>query len=118
MDITFKLAEVKYLKEVFEIYKSAVKEMENNGIFQWDEIYPDYFAIKRDIENKHMYIGVMNSEIVCAYVLNTHCDEEYKDGNWEDENADFIIVHRLCVNPDFQNKGIGYITMKYIEETV
>ena len=30
----------------------------------------------------------------------------------------FYVIHRLCVNPKFQNQGIGTQTMKHIEKQV
>ena len=29
--------------------------------------------------------------------------------------TNFILIHRICVNPKFQNKGIATQTLKYIE---
>lgn len=65
-----------------------------------------------------MYIGILDGEIASVYVLNNECDEQYKNGNWEYPNASYKVVHRLCVDPRFQNRGVGRETVRYIEETV
>lgn len=34
------------------------------------------------------------------------------------KNLTYKIIHRLCVNPAFQNKGVGTATVNYIEKQV
>nr|WP_245251526.1 GNAT family N-acetyltransferase [Paenibacillus turicensis] len=63
-----------------------------------------------------MFIGVVANKIACAFVLNSNYDEEYINGDWKYGNESFSIVHRLCVNPDFQNQGIGTRSMVLIEK--
>ena len=89
--------------------------MEQNNIHQWDEIYPDKAILEEDITKNLMYIGKIDNSIAVCFVLSEECDEEYKNGAWKYPNARFNVIHRLCVNPEFQNKGIATETMKYIE---
>lgn len=63
-----------------------------------------------------MFLGVVDNKTACAFVLNSDYDEEYINGNWKYRNESFSIVHRLCVNPDFQNQGIGTHSMLLIEK--
>lgn len=104
------------LDEIIEIYKNVIITMEKNNIHQWDEIYPNSSILKEDILNDEMYVGVVDSIIVSAVVLNSEFDEEYKNGRCQYNNKNFGIVHRLCVNPLYQNKKIGNKTMLMIEE--
>ena len=89
--------------------------MEKQGIHQWDEIYPDKEILRQDILKNQMYIGEKNNNIAVCFVLNEECDEEYKKANWICPDAKFCIIHRLCVNPLFQNQGIAKESMEYIE---
>lgn len=50
-----------------------------------------------------------------VYVLNKECDERYENGEWQYIGADYNVVHRLCVSPDYQNKGIANTTLLHIE---
>ena len=50
------------------------------------------------------------------YVLNQECDNAYKNGKWKYEDEPFYVVHRLCVDPAFQNKGIAKSTLLHIEK--
>ena len=52
------------------------------------------------------------------YVINKECDEEYSDGNWKYPDSSYSVIHRLCVNPKYQNQGIGKLTLQHIERQV
>ena len=103
-------------KEVFSVFSAAINNMENQGIHQWDEIYPDLPTITEDIAKNQMYIGMIDGKIAVCFVLSEECDEEYKNGKWQWPDSKFCVIHRLCVNPKFQNQGIATQTMEYIEK--
>ena len=102
-------------EEVFSVFSAAIQNMELQGIHQWDEIYPDKPTIADDIIRNQMYIGKIDNRIAVCFVLSEEYDEEYKNGCWQHPDSRFCVIHRLCVNPEFQNKGIASETMKYIE---
>jgi ribosomal protein S18 acetylase RimI-like enzyme len=106
------------LDEIFIIVKDAVAVMDKNNIPQWDEIYPDREVLTEDVEKNQMYVCEIDGQIASIFVLNKECDEEYKDGAWQYKDASFAVVHRLCVNPAFQNRGIGRETMLIAEKLV
>ena len=103
-------------KEVFSVFSAAIINMEKQKIHQWDEIYPDQAIIAEDITKNQMYIGMIDGKIAVCFVLSEECDEEYKNGKWQWPDSKFCVIHRLCVNPQFQNQGIATQTMEYIEE--
>jgi ribosomal protein S18 acetylase RimI-like enzyme len=51
------------LVDVVNLYKNAIKKMEENNIFQWDEIYPDEDILKDDVIKGQMYGIKMNNEM-------------------------------------------------------
>lgn len=104
------------LTAVTTVFKEAIKVMDKSGIFQWDEVYPNEEDIKQDIEKSEMYLGEIGGKIAVAFVLNREYDKEYEKGNWKYKNSSFFVIHRLCVNPAFQNKGVGTKTMFLIED--
>ena len=109
-------ATINQLDEIFSVYQKAIINMEKNNIHQWDEIYPDKTILSDDINKNQMYIGEIDNTIVVCFVLSEECDEEYKNGKWKYPEAKFSVIHRLCVNPDFQNQGIASKTLEYIEK--
>ena len=103
------------IDEIFNIYSKSIIKMEKDGIHQWDNIYPDKEIIAEDIAQECMYIGKIGSIIVVCFTLSEEYDEEYKNRTWKYPESKFCIIHRLCVSPDFQNKGIAGETLNYIE---
>ena len=104
------------LDGIMEVIKQAVKVMEDHQIDQWDERYPTNEIIKNDIINNQLYIGKINGSIAVVFVLNQEFDEEYESGNWKYKDLPFTVIHRLCVNPAYQNQGLGTKTMLLIED--
>lgn len=118
MDIGYRLATIDDLDNVVEMFSLAVNDMNNRGIYQWDDIYPNVDVLNSDIENKQMYLGVSQDKIICAFVINFQCDDEYKKAKWKYPKSSYMIIHRLCVNPNYQNIGIGMKSMLKIEDMV
>ena len=109
-------ASINQTDEVFSVFSAAINNMEKQGIHQWDEIYPDKAIISEDIIKNQMYIGTIDEKIAVCFVLSEEYDDEYKNGKWQWPESKFCVIHRLCVNPDFQNRGIARETMNYIEK--
>lgn len=106
------------LGRIFPVYQAAIARMEELGIHQWDEVYPSKEIISEDIENREMYIGLTDGNIVSAFTLNRKFDPEYEGGRWQYEGLAFSVLHRLCVRPACQNKGAATQSMEFIEETL
>lgn len=104
------------LDNLYQIYVDAIAEMNRNSIPQWDERYPDRDILNEDISKGEMVVGSIDDDIACAYVVNSECDEQYLNGSWEYPQATFRVIHRLCVNPKFQKKGVGTSAILHMEE--
>lgn len=115
-EIKIRKATLKDLNIVFQIFKTAIKVMDSNCILQWDDIYPDKDILNKDIQKEEMFLGEIEGKIVSVFVLNQEYEEEYDNGNWKHVESKFAVIHRLCVNPIFQNKKIGTKTVNKIEE--
>lgn len=109
-------AKQKDLNIIADIFKNAIDLMNNNNLYQWDEIYPNHSILERDLLKEQMFIGIDNNIIVSVVVVNNEFDEQYKNGNWKYNNSKFTIIHRLCVNPKYQNQKIGKNTMILVEK--
>lgn len=117
--MNYKLATEEDLDEICLLVKAAIAEMERNEIPQWDEIYPSREDFLNDINAGSLFVGEVSDNgekrIAVIYALNKECDEEYKNGDWK-YDGDFRVVHRLCVHPDFQRRGIARDTLIHIEK--
>lgn len=115
MQIEYRIACPEDLKEICDLVRHATEKMIAQDILQWDELYPDEEILCRDIDRKQLNVGIIDKKIAVMYVLNIECDDEYKNGQWRHGDKPYGIIHRLCVNPVFQNKGIARTTMLHIE---
>lgn len=118
MKLQYSKACMSDLDEVFSLVQNAIATMNEQNIPQWDEIYPDRAVLCDDIDRGQLYIGTMNDRIAVIYVLNQDCDEQYQNGQWLLPDKEFMVVHRLCVNPKWANQGIAKTTMLHIEAEV
>lgn len=118
MEIEYRLAHPEELEEICHLVAAAVAEMKRNGIDQWDERYPVKEDFAEDIDQRCLYVGWIRGVMAVIFALNQQYDEEYKNGNWSYPDQEFEVLHRLCVNPLFQNQGVGKRTMQFMEEKV
>ncbi|MBP5601636.1 MAG: N-acetyltransferase [Treponema sp.] len=112
----FKKADEADIEEIFSLVKNAIAVMDQNGIPQWDEIYPAREDFLADIRDQNLYEGIIDGQIAVIYVLNKCQEEAYSFADWSYRGEDFCVLHRFCVNPKFQNRGVAKKTLAYIEE--
>ncbi len=115
MNINFRLGAMDDLPIIIDLYRRGVEGMQKAGIDQWDKTYPNAQTIEEDVKNGDLHICVCDGKISAAFALNTLVDEEYETASWQNPDANWIAMHRLCVNPDFQRMGIGRACMQEIE---
>lgn len=112
--IDFRPARPDDLDIICKLVSRAVQRMNALNIHQWDEIYPARKDFSEDIEKNQLYIGFQKGKPAVIYTLNKEYDDDYLNGSWQ-YNVPFYVIHRLCVDPDFQHKGIAKETMLHIE---
>ncbi|OQX93396.1 MAG: hypothetical protein B6I17_02910 [Tenericutes bacterium 4572_104] len=63
----------------------------------------DYF--KKDYKDKGLYVYLIDGEIVASISILPENESAYKELTWLKDNS--LVIHRLLVNPDYQNRGIA-----------
>lgn len=116
MDLIYRRGTMNDLDAIQLLVKAAVAQMNDQGIDQWDGLYPVREDFEQDIREKQLFVGVSDNQIAAIFTLNNECDEEYKNGEWKEPDKPFLVVHRLCVSPQFQNRGIAKQMMKQAEK--
>ena len=111
----YRLAEESDIDEICKLIKDAIRSMEEQGIFQWDDIYPEKADFLADIQKQQLYVGVLDDSIAVVYTVNEECEKEYQNGRWKCPDCTYRIIHRLCVDPSYQNQGIAKSTLSHIE---
>ncbi|MBQ4104823.1 MAG: GNAT family N-acetyltransferase [Clostridia bacterium] len=116
MKLEFRKAAIEDLPPVLDIYREGVRNMISNGINQWDDEYPNEKVISEDIRKGELNLCICNGEIAAAYALNTHADPDYDNAKWQNPDANWCAMHRLCVSPRFHRRGIATACMLNIEQ--
>ena len=111
-----KKSAIKDINSIMDIIKEAVIDMEAQGIFQWDSIYPSEEVIGKDISEENLYTYAEENIIKGFVVINKYQDKEYEAINWKYDTYKNLIIHRLCVNPKYKGRGIGTALIKYAEQ--
>lgn len=110
MNKIIKMATNENEKEILKIYHSLIGTLGCT----WNEYYPAIEDIKKDIENKSMYI-MCNEEKIIA-VASAGKDSELENLKcWSKDIKKPADLHRIGVLKEFQNKGVAKELIKYIE---
>jgi GNAT superfamily N-acetyltransferase len=105
-----------HIKRSFEIITSAISSLKSQQIDQWDEKYPAYDDIKQDIEKAQAFGYFMEDHLTGYVALNQETPGEYSDVVFKYDNESALIVHRLTVDPLYQNCGIAGKLMRFSED--
>jgi ribosomal protein S18 acetylase RimI-like enzyme len=115
-NIIFRNAVKSDIDELVSLYRSVVKNMNDNGIFQWDETYPNRDVVEEDISKNQLYVGTIDGIIATAYTINDVPDDLKNIAKWKNPDISHRNIHRICVNPEFRGQKIAEKAMKHIEE--
>jgi ribosomal protein S18 acetylase RimI-like enzyme len=116
MNENLQVAELSQLEMVWDIFTRAVAQMNNTGINQWDELYPDEAILLEDIQKQQLYIFSVDGRPAACVVLNEEQSEEYQEVQWQYTNGRIAVIHRVCVDPRLQNRGIAKKLLAQVEE--
>lgn len=120
------------INAILSLCKNCSVHMLNQGIDQWDEVYPNKAAFLEDIKNHSLFLAVSNSpdiqgsssedssenifeHILGCIVLNEHQDPEYAEVEWQYTPQKVAVIHRLMVDPQYQGQGIAQHLMSFVE---
>ncbi|KHD35622.1 acetyltransferase [Clostridium acetobutylicum] len=103
------------LSGIIDIISNCIKYMKSQDIYQWDEFYPSSDIIENDITRKDCYVLKNNERCVAYVAINEDQPPEYSQINWLTHKKKILVIHRLCVHPEFQGRGIAKKILKFIE---
>ncbi len=104
------------INQLFEVIQECKQDLINQGIHQWGHVYPDKDVIRGDISNQSIFTLRVDGEIAGIISLDKDDCKEYQTINWNYKGDQFAVVHRLCVRPKYQGRGIGLKLMQFIHE--
>lgn len=107
---------VEDIKIIMDLTNACAKAMIANGIYQWNEHYPNPSAFKKDIERNELYVLEIDAKIKGTIVISTFIDQEYIPVKWLTKNENNIYIHRLAIHPNLQGKGYAQQLMNFAEQ--
>lgn len=116
--ITYRLGKPEDIEAITGLIQEAIQEMEKHGIYQWDELYPTAADFENDIRKGNLYVAEENEKIIALYVISGESDEAYNNAEWKYPRETSLVLHRFCVSPGFQNRGIGKKVLNKIESQI
>ena len=112
---TIRLARAEELDSVYRLVQDATRHMDEQGIPQWDEIYPSKAVLNGDIENQQMYLIEVEGRVAGFTVINEDQSPKYADVDWKYDGR-VLVVHRLTIHPDYQRQKLASHLMDFAEE--
>ena len=94
-------AKQEHIPTVVGLLSACMRTMRNNGIDQWDDIYPNEEVVMKDMNDLSLYVLEENDLCIGAVTLNQEQDVAYQQVNWLG-GGPVLVVHRLCVDPNFR----------------
>ncbi|MGX8834069.1 GNAT family N-acetyltransferase [Amedibacillus sp. YH-ame6] len=99
------------LNKVRKFYHSLIDEMQTSRYSPgWKkDIYPDFLLLKNSIENRELYIGELDDDIVSVMIINQEANEGYQTIQWTSniESKEVYVIHALGVHPKQSGKGFA-----------
>lgn len=112
---TIRLARLEELDSVYSLIQEAIRRMDEQGIPQWDDIYPSKAILNADIENRQMHLIEVEGRVAGLTVINEDQSPEYADVDWKYDGR-ALVVHRLTIHPDYQRRKLASYLMDFAEE--
>ncbi|MEM1270890.1 MAG: GNAT family N-acetyltransferase [Bacteroidota bacterium] len=112
--IEVKQACAEHVSPVRAVLAACVRHLRDQGIDQWDDVYPDLDTVEHDIASGTLYVALEGAHCIGALCLNEEADEAYATVTWGGEEP-ALIVHRLCVLPSEQGRGVASRLMDVAE---
>lgn len=100
---------------IMAMTKACAKAMIANGIYQWNDHYPNKEAFIKDVNRQELYVLEIEGSIVGTVVISTLMDEEYIPIKLLTKSDNNLYIHRLAIHPDYQGNGFAQKLMEFAE---
>lgn len=102
-------------QNIMNLIELCTEDMEDQGIYQWNDYYPTLDHIKGSIQDKSMYIMKENKNYRGIISITEKQPSEYNDMKWLDKTGEILVVTKVAVTPAYQKQGIGRKLMDFGE---
>jgi ribosomal protein S18 acetylase RimI-like enzyme len=102
------------LPAIAALIRQVVPLMNAAGNYQWTNEYPNEAVFRRDIEQQHLWVAELGSQLAGVAALTQDQDAEYADADW-DASEPALVTHRLAVSPTAQGRGVAQALLAQAE---
>jgi ribosomal protein S18 acetylase RimI-like enzyme len=108
-------AEPRHVDPAWKVMERCRAALDAQGVHQWDGLYPTRATIEDDIRRGALY--VLEDEAgrcIGCVALDQRQADEYRELAWTTREP-ALVVHRLCVDPAEQGRGLADELMTFAE---
>jgi len=107
-------ANVNDLVPLMDITQRCIEHLDKLGIYQRDEIYPSKKDFNDDILDKNLFVITSANKVVGCICINQIGYPGYENADWL--GSQFFVIHKIMVDPQYENRGFGKFMMHYAEK--
>ena len=101
------------LDPLMDITRRCVADLDAQGIFQWDYIYPSIHDFQNDVAEGTLYV-IIDGGLSGCVCLNDLELPKYERAAWQ--GSEFLVIHKLLIDPLNQGQGLGRFAMRQAED--
>jgi ribosomal protein S18 acetylase RimI-like enzyme len=109
-------ANLEQFDEVAALIERVKEDLVAQGIFQWDEHYPNRVFIHEAISDGNLYVFLTDGAIVGSVVLDEWQSPEWDAINWQETESPVLVIHALAIEPRLQGRGYGSSLLRACEQ--
>ena len=97
-------------EDVVSVYEHSVEKLQRTINYpKWSEEHPSRDYVEQAISEGEQFACARDGKIIGAVVLSENPEGKYECGNWSRElkRGEYLAVHILAVEPDFERSGVG-----------
>lgn len=103
------------LNRIEKLYKDCILSLNEKGIYQWDDRYPNTGTFMSGIESKCQYIFEDDNALIGSVILNENQSAEWNLIPWNYTKGRILVIHALAITPTAQCKGYGQKVLELCE---
>ncbi len=103
------------LVEIMYLLRVCVKDMNEKGMKQWNNVYPDLLLMKKNLYGGLIYLAKERGVCKGMVTLNQEMPEDYNEILTNTDDKKTLFIQWLAVHPKWQNKGISKMLMDFAE---
>ena len=105
------------LEAVLRLYRNCITDLEEKGLYQWDNRYPNRETFEKSINEGSLYLFPDgNSTLAGSVILNEIQSREWAPVKWNYRDGKILVIHALAVDPACRGLGYGRLILNLCEE--